>query len=139
MAKAKSKKDIKERYYYAIGRRKSAVATVRLYEGSEESLINSKKVDLIYTRPFHKKRLSSPFEYTDTEGKYYFHAKTSGGGIEGQLDAIVLALSRALVESDASLRKLLKKGNLLTRDSRAKERKKPGLKKARKKEQYSKR
>ena len=132
-------KKSKDKYFYAIGRRKTSVATLRLFAGKGNELINNKEVKQVYNSPRHLEKLYLPFKKTETEGKYYFHARAKGGGINGQLDAIVLALSRGLVKVDDSFRKPLKIAKLLTCDSRVKERKKPGLKKARKKEQYSKR
>lgn len=126
-------------YIYARGRRKSAVAMLRLFKGKGKDMINEKKINEIYSSPGELKILYRPFEVTDTKGKFYFSAKVSGGGKSGQLDAIKLAISRALVNTDESYKELLKEEKLLTCDSRIKERKKPGLKKARKKEQFSKR
>lgn len=139
MPKKKVTKKTTKKYTYGLGRRKSSIATVRLFQGKGDDLVNGKKVEQVYKRKSQLTKLYLPFEYTKTEGKFYFHAKTRGGGVEGQLDAIVLGISRAFVKVDESFKSLLKKGKLLTRDSRKKERKKPGLKKARKKEQYSKR
>lgn len=126
-------------YIYARGRRKSAVAMLRLFKGKGTDMINEKKIAQIYSSPGELKILYRPFEVTDTKGKFHFSAKVSGGGKSGQLDAIKLAISRALVSADESYKELLKEAKLLTCDSRIKERKKPGLKKARKKEQFSKR
>lgn len=127
------------KYLYAIGRRKSSVATLRLFEGKGECLINGKKAGQIYRSSSETKRLYSPLEILEVEGKYHFSAKVTGGGKSSQLGAIKLALARALEKVDESFRNKLKKAKLLSCDSRRKERKKPGLKKARKKEQYSKR
>jgi small subunit ribosomal protein S9 len=133
------KKKRTKKYIYALGRRKESVATVRLYKGKSEDLLNGKKLKEIYTNPADLRKIYLPFVVTDTESAYYFTAAAKGGGKSGQRDAITLAISRALLKIDDNYRKLLKERKLLTRDPRAKERKKPGLKKARKQEQYSKR
>jgi len=135
----KKKKVTKKKYYYAIGRRKSSVATIRLFEGKSNNKINGKKLEDVYSSKKDFKNIIKPFEITDSEDSFYFTAKVIGGGVQGQLDAIQLALARALEKADSSYRKPLKEEKLLRVDSRRKERKKPGLKKARKKEQYSKR
>lgn len=137
---AESKKKKQQKYIYALGRRKTATATVRLFEGKGENILNkSNKVEDVYTTPRERSMIQTPFEVTDTQGNFHFHVVTNGGGRSSQLGAIRLALARALVKFDDTYRKPLKKKGLLTRDARQKERKKPGLKKARKKEQYSKR
>jgi len=137
--KKREKKSSSNTYYYGKGRRKSAVATIRLYIGKGQSLLNKKNIDDIYTSQTDRNDVFKPFKVTETEGGYYFTAVAKGGGKYGQLDALKLALARALVKADSSFRKPLKEAKLLRVDSRLKERKKPGLKKARKKEQYSKR
>jgi small subunit ribosomal protein S9 len=128
-----------DNYTYAIGRRKTAVATVRLFQGEGESTINGKALKVIYQVPAQIKKLNLPFLLTNTANQYYFTAQTKGGGISGQLDAIVLAITRALVKKDEATKPTLKKANLLSRDDRMVERKKTGLRKARKKPQFSKR
>lgn len=128
-----------QKYNYAVGRRKTSVATVRLFEGKGDSTINGKKIEERFSILAQQKRLLKPFEVTDTVGKFYFTGKANGGGTNGQLDSLVLAISRALVKNDEDLKSVLKKGGLLTRDDRMTERKKPGLRKARKAPQYSKR
>jgi small subunit ribosomal protein S9 len=128
-----------KKYFYAKGRRKNAIATVRLYEGKGENTIDGKEIKKIYGSKTELKRLYLPFEVTDTVNKFYFSAHAIGGGKSGQLDALKLAISRSLLKVDKNFRKPLKKEKLLTRDPRMVERKKPGFKKARKKEQYSKR
>lgn len=135
----KSAKGVNKKYVYALGRRKTAFASARLYEGKGENLIDGKKAEEVYSRRSELRSLQMPFEITETLGKYFFTVRTKGGGKSGQLAAIQLALARALEKADQSYRKPLKKVKLLTRDARMKERKKPGLKKARKREQYSKR
>lgn len=124
-----------KKYTFAVGRRKSASARVRLFKGAGESLINGKKIinGLL--------ELAKPFKVTNTEDKFYFTAVVSGGGKEGQLEAIVHGISRALVKlNDEKFRSLLKKKNLLTRDSRTRLRRMVGTGgKARRKKQSPKR
>lgn len=121
-------------YTYAIGRRKSASARVRLFKGVGENMINDKKVDSL-------NRFLRPFNLTETVGKYFFTAKVSGGGKEGQLEAILHGISRALVKiNPEKFRVVLKKANLLTRDSRVRLRRMVGTGgKARRKKQSPKR
>ncbi len=138
-SKSKKKSVKSKKYFYSIGRRKSAIATVRLYEGKGESMINNKSIKDLYKSKTDINDLLQPFKVTETESRFYFTAKVKGGGKFGQLDAVKLAISRTLEKFDESFRKSLKEAKLLRVDSRLKERKKPGLKKARKKEQYSKR
>lgn len=130
---------VTKKYIYAKGRRKKSVATIRLFSGKGDDLINSKPVKGVYNTARELRELYLPLSVTELKGKYHFTSKVLGGGKAGQLDAIVLAISRALVKEDSDLKAVLKQSNLMTVDSRRKERKKPGLKKARKKEQYSKR
>ncbi|MBD3363198.1 30S ribosomal protein S9 [Candidatus Dojkabacteria bacterium] len=136
MAKNNTKK---EKYYYALGRRKTAVATIRLYEGKGEDTINEKPIKSIYTSKTEISDLYKPFRVTDTKGEFHFTAKTSGGGKQGQLGAMILGIARALVEYAPEFKSKLKEKDLLTRDPRMVERKKAGLRKARKAPQYSKR
>lgn len=130
----------KDKYFYGRGRRKEASARVRLFFGKGESLINDKKVD----QYFGESRLLidqiyEPLNLTGNQEKVYFTVKVSGGGLSGQVDAIKLGLARALLVNDENLRIILRKNGLLTRDQREKERKKYGLKRARKAPQFSKR
>lgn len=128
-----------QKYYYALGRRKDASASVRLFEGNEQSTVNGKPAESIYNQPSEKKRMLEPLVAVDGVKKYYFTAKTNGGGRKGQLDAIVLGIARALIKLDSDYKPILKRLDLLTRDDRQIERKKTGLRKARKAPQYSKR
>jgi small subunit ribosomal protein S9 len=142
MAAKRSVKKTKKKlpkYYYSRGRRKTSTAIVRLFEGKDKSLINGKELEDLYPNKADQRRIYSPLTVTDTKGDFYFTAITKGGGKSGQKDALALAIARALEKSDENFREELKAAGLLTVDSRVKERKKPGLKKARKKEQYSKR
>lgn len=129
----------KDKFYQAIGRRKESTATVRLFEGKGDSLVNGFPVAAYFPAESSQNRLMSPFRATDSEGKFYFVAKAAGGGKVGQLGAVVLGVARALVIQDENRRKSLRDVELLTRDPREKERKKYFLKKARKRPQYSKR
>lgn len=128
-----------EKYHYAIGRRKRSVATVRLFEGKGESLVNGKPSKVVFNLGMEQKRLGEPLEVTNNQDKFYFTAKAQGGGRSGQIGAIVHALARSLVKADNDFRGELKKAGLLRRDDRKSERKKTGLRKARKSPQYSKR
>lgn len=125
----------KKTYTFAVGRRKSASARVRLFKGIGENLINGKKI------VENTVQLAKPFKLTDTIGKFYFTAVVAGGGKEGQLEAIVHGISRTLVKlNPEKFRVILKKANLLTRDSRVRQRRMVGTGgKARRKKQSPKR
>ena len=127
-----------EKYFEGIGRRKRAVARVRIYSGDKASTVNGKSLDL-FTRKEEIKDIMKPLVVTDLNGKYYFTAKTYGGGKEGQVDAITLGLARAIYNMDETLKPALRKEGLVTRDPREVERKKFDHVKARKKPQFSKR
>ena len=128
-----------KKYFEAVGRRKESTAVVRLFEGKSESTVNGISASKYFPSPAAQDRLLSPFRATETADKFYFAAKTAGGGKAGQLDAVVLGISRDLVLFNGDLRKLLRDAGLMTRNPREKERKKYFLKKARKRPQYSKR
>ncbi len=123
------------KYTFSVGRRKSASARVRLYKGLGENMINGKKVVEFSAQ------LAKPFKLTETEGKYYFTAVVAGGGKEGQIEAIVHGIARAFVKlNPEKFRFVLKKNNLLTRDSRERERRMVGTGgKSRRKKQSPKR
>jgi small subunit ribosomal protein S9 len=123
----------------ATGRRKEAVCRVRLLEGSGRWEINGRPLEDYFPSQTHRMILSEPLRLTETEGRYDIFAKVEGGGISGQAGALRHAITRALTELDPELRPILKKAGFLTRDAREKERRKYGLKKARKAPQYSKR
>jgi small subunit ribosomal protein S9 len=111
-----------------IGRRKSSIARIRLYRGKGESTVNGMIASKYFEGAIEAKALARPFGATETSEKYYFTAKVSGGGKGGQLDALVLALSRTLVKVAPEKNKLLlKKLNLLTRDSRVRQRRMVGM------------
>lgn len=137
MVKSRTNKN----YTYAIGRRKSSSARVRLFKGSGENLINGKKVEEIYNNKVASIILTKPFKLTDTIGKYFFTANVTGGGKEGQIEAIVHGIARSLVKLDSDkFRVTLKKNNLLTRDPRVRLRRMVGTGgKARRKKQSPKR
>ncbi len=126
-------------YYEGLGRRKEASARVRLYSGEGALVINDKPADEYFSRPIDLKTMLTPLRVTGFEGKFDVSVKVKGGGITGQAGAVSLGIARALLVSDPELRKTLRQHSLLTRDARAKERKKPGLKRARKAPQYTKR
>ena len=113
----------------AVGRRKSSIARIRLYRGKGESTVNGVPAEKYFEGAIAARRLlAKPFGVTETSDKYYFTAKVSGGGKEGQLDALVLGLSRTLVKVAPEKNKiLLKKLNLLTRDSRIRQRRMVGM------------
>lgn len=127
--------------YQATGRRKSSIARVRLLPGSGNIIINKRDLDSYFgEREVVKSEIQRPFEVTGTAGKYDVIATINGGGFTGQAGALRHGISRALCEVDEeTFRPLLKAAGFLTRDPRMKERKKPGLKKARKSSQFSKR
>jgi small subunit ribosomal protein S9 len=128
-------------YYEAVGRRKSATARVRLYPAGEtaEIIVNGKAMTEYFPRLQDQLRLTEPLKLVEMEGKFNISVLAKGGGISGQADAVRLGIARALIKADPSLRPTLKKAGMLTRDARVKERKKPGLKRARKAPQYTKR
>ena len=124
----------------ATGRRKEAVARVRLAPGTGEWTINGRTLDDYFPNKLHQQLVNSPFALLDLEGRFDVIARIDGGGISGQAGALRLGISRALNEIDREANRLaLKKAGFLTRDARAVERKKAGLKKARKASQFSKR
>jgi len=128
-------------YYESVGRRKSATARVRLYPASEnpEFVVNGKPMTEYFPRLMDQLRILEPLRLVDAESQYNISVLTKGGGIAGQADAVRLGIARALTVVDPQLRAVLKKAGMLTRDAREKERKKPGLKRARKAPQYTKR
>jgi small subunit ribosomal protein S9 len=127
------------RYHEATGRRKRAVARVRLYPGQGEVVINGKPLKEYFGRPQDWRAVTAPLALTGSEGRFNLSVLVEGGGITGQAEAIRHGVSRALLEADPDLKKALRRGGFLTRDPREKERKKPGLKRARKAPQYTKR
>ena len=129
-----------QQYFYGTGRRKNAVARVRLYPGNGAVVINGKPMDEVFSRDTHLAEVTSPLRRLGRDAKFSAQIKCEGGGISGWAGAIQMGMARALVASDPTLKPILKRGeNLLTRDSRMKERKKAGLKRARKAPQFTKR
>jgi len=127
------------KYYEGIGRRKTSTARVRVFEGESTSSVNLKPVDEYFALKTLVGKTMRPFVVTDQIGKLYFTAKVTGGGINGQADAVKLGVARALVKMDPLLKTVLRKEDLLIRDPRMVERKKYHHIKARKKPQFSKR
>lgn len=123
----------------ATGRRKSSVARVRLVPGTGNVIINKRDIENYFGLETTRIIVFQPLELTGTKSSYDVLVNVHGGGLTGQAGAIRHGISRALVKADESLKTTLKKAGFLTRDSRMKERKKPGLKKARKSPQFSKR
>ena len=126
-------------YFYGTGRRKKSVARVRLYPGTGAITINGRDVDDYFGLETLKLIMNQPFEVTETMGKYDVVANVVGGGISGQAGAIRHGIARALLVADEANRGVLKAAGFLTRDPRMKERKKYGLKAARRAPQFSKR
>ena len=126
-------------YFYGTGRRKKSVARVRLYPGTGEITINGRPIDEYFGLETLKLIVNQPFGVTGTQGKFDIVANVTGGGISGQAGAIRHGVARALLAADANYRPALKAAGFLTRDPRMKERKKYGLKAARRAPQFSKR
>ena len=129
----------KVKYYYGTGRRKHSVARVRIYPGSGNVTINGRGIDDYFGLETLKLIVRQPFAVTDTADKYDIVCTVTGGGVTGQAGAIRHGISRALLQASDKFRPLLKKEGFLTRDPRMKERKKYGLKAARRAPQFSKR
>jgi small subunit ribosomal protein S9 len=129
-----------KRYYQGTGRRKTAVARVRLFPGNGEFVVNGKKPeDYFGPRDLLQREIRHPLVITNNLESFNVLVKVRGGGVHSQAGAVRHGVARALLDLDAELRPTLKKAGLLTRDPRMKERKKPGLKRARKAPQYTKR
>jgi|TARA_B100001996_G_scaffold351318_1_gene311253 small subunit ribosomal protein S9 len=128
-----------KKYYYGTGKRKSAIARVRVFNTPGEITINGKTLQEAIPVEIWQKSATRPLDLLDLKSSVTVIAKTHGGGISGQADALSLGISRALIEMDSNLRPKLKSKGLLTRDSRIKESKKYGLKRARKAQQFTKR
>lgn len=121
------------------GRRKEAVARVRLKPGTGKIIVNKRPLEEFFPSQTHRMLVTEPLRITETTDRFDIEANVRGGGITGQAGAVRLGIARALLDTDEEMRPKLKKAGLLTRDAREKERKKYGLKKARKAPQYSKR
>jgi small subunit ribosomal protein S9 len=127
-------------YFYGTGRRKSAVARVRLYPGTGEISVNGKSAaEYFGGRGVYQQVIRQPLALTDTLERYNVLIRVGGGGVSGQAGAVRHGIARALTKADIEFRPALKRAGFLTRDAREKERKKVGLKRARKAPQYTKR
>ncbi len=127
-------------YYEAVGRRKRATARVRLYPGGDGStIVNDRPLRQFFPLDAALVQIRGPLEAADAQDRFNVSVRVKGGGIQGQAGAIQLGIARALLKVDPELRPILRQRGFLTRDFRVKERKKPGLKKARKAPQYTKR
>lgn len=137
---AKSTKNTKSDYFYGLGRRKTSTARVRLYQNKDSKFIVN-ELDLVKYFPsiHHQNQVFAPIKATSLLNKFSISIKVNGGGISSQAEACRLGVARALLKVDPEHKKTLRAHNLLTRDPRAKERKKPGLKRARRAPQWSKR
>jgi small subunit ribosomal protein S9 len=129
----------KQSYFHGTGRRKTATAQVKLMAGNGAIIIDGKPLEERFPSLEHQRVIIQPFMATESTGKFNVVVKVAGGGVTGQSDAIAHGISRALVRADERYKPILRQNGLLTRDARAKERKKPGLKRARKAPQYTKR
>ena len=128
-----------EQYYEGIGRRKASTARVRVIKGSGEFIVNEKTLEEFFTRPGDTRTILGPLETAGRRNSLDVSVLVKGGGVTGQTDAVQLGVARALLKLDPDLRPALRKSGFLTRDQREKERKKPGLKRARKAPTYTKR
>jgi len=142
-AKIKVEKKKSAKYFYGVGRRKTSVAQIRLYENEKATeadlLINEREMKDYFPTSSQQNIMKAPLESVGVSGKFSMSALVKGGGMTGQVEAVQLGIARALVQFDESLKKTLRDGGFLTRDSRKVERKKPGLKKARRAPQWAKR
>ena len=126
-------------YYQGLGRRKTSCARVRLYRGEEGFVVNGKPATEFFSRVEDMATCMLPLQVAERLGQYAVSVKVEGGGVSGQAGAVRHGVARALLDAEPELRPVLKQAGLLTRDPRVKERKKPGLKRARKAPQYTKR
>ncbi len=127
-------------YYEGVGRRKRATARVRLFAGGDGTIIvNDRPVKEYFTVSESLVHLLNPLKVVAMESRFNISVHVNGGGVNGQADAVALGIARALLKVDPELRPVLRKGGYLSRDAREKESKKPGLKRARKAPQYTKR
>lgn len=128
-----------EKYIWATGKRKCAIAQIRLFPGDGGITINDRPYEEIFPRLEYRRMIEIPFLVTETVGKFRVTVKVKGGGMSGQAGAIRHGIARALVKENDLFKPVLRKEGLLTRDARIKERKKYGLKRARKAQQFTKR
>ncbi|MBU6447575.1 30S ribosomal protein S9 [Patescibacteria group bacterium] len=127
------------KYAYAVGRRKTSVANIRLFNGKGKNTVNQKDIAVYFGNKALVEQALKPLQLTGLENHAYVYINISGGGINSQSQAVAHGIATAMAKSTPELRKVLKKNGLLTRDSRMKERKKPGLKRARRGPQWAKR
>ena len=127
------------KYIFATGRRKTSVANVRLFSGKGDSVVNKKPLNKYFAFEFYRHEINEPFQLTGLENDYHFVCHVNGGGPHSQAGAVRHGIAIALSQISEEVRKVLKKNGLLTRDDRQKERKKPGLKRARRAPQWAKR
>jgi small subunit ribosomal protein S9 len=130
---------MQQHYFHGTGRRKTSVARCRLYPGTGTIIVNGKAMEDVFPRPSHQAIITQPLRLTGQAGRFNVQIVASGGGVTGWAGAISHGVSRALILADEALKPTLRKAGLLTRDARMKERKKYGLKRARKAPQYTKR
>tara|TARA_B000000460_G_C21454932_1_gene365422 strand:- start:55 stop:453 length:399 start_codon:yes stop_codon:yes gene_type:complete len=131
---------VEQAYTYAVGRRKTAVAQVRLYSDAGPVVVDDRLMEEAFPYSIWQQIINEPFTVTSTQGRFRVVARLSGGGVNGRAGALRHGIARALAEvENGKFRGDLKRAGLLTRDARVKERKKPGLKRARKAKQYTKR
>ena len=128
-----------QRYFYGLGRRKSAIARVRLYPGEGTVVVNGKPMEEVIPRESLRNEILRPLVATDNVNNFNIQVRVEGGGVSGWAGAISHGVSRALVVYNDTNKAILRAEGLLTRDARVKERKKPGLKRARKAPQFTKR
>ncbi|HTW88958.1 MAG TPA: 30S ribosomal protein S9 [Candidatus Binataceae bacterium] len=129
----------KKNIIWTTGKRKTAIARIRMMAGSGTVTVNERELEVYFPRPTSRMRIMEPFELTETRDQYDVIVTVTGGGVSAQADAVRLGISRALITAEETLRPALRKGGMLTRDPREVERKKYGHHKARKRPQYSKR
>lgn len=127
------------RYIFATGRRKTSVANIRLFSGKGDSVVNKQPLKKYFAYSYYQDEIGKPFELTGLGGDYFFVCHVNGGGPHSQATAVQLGIAQALGQISEEVRKVLKKNGMLTRDDRKKERKKPGLKRARRSPQWAKR
>ena len=138
---AVASKDFSGKYFYAVGKRKTSIAQVRLFpvDKAEKIIVNGKEVKKYFTIERHSEMVDAPLKAVGMETRFDVSAKVNGGGIMGQAEAVRLGVARALILHDENLKKTLKDLGYLTRDARIVERKKPGRRKARRSPQWAKR
>lgn len=128
-----------KKYVFSVGRRKTSVANIRLFEGQDKNLVNKSELEKYFGNRIYAEQAIKPMQLTGTETKYHVYVNIKGGGLNSQSQAVAHGIARAMAIANPDFRKQLKKNGLLTRDSRMKERKKPGLKRARRGPQWAKR